>query len=321
MNKTYYTVNNWLIDLPSGSVLHLITGERKRLGAYQLRLLDLLQQNAGKIFTREELTDLVWERRVIGNNSLPNAIHALRAALEDDGKQQRIIRTIPKRGYVLEPEYCRKVEREEEELNLGSELPAQYETERAFQVPPPAPPPPTFAPPTPPEAPTPTETLTLPQTLTPSVTALPASLNHSTVLLFAVLVIAFFLGALGYQAAHRNPPSVAQEIAKNVYSHIHLFVILDTHGDLPVQEKTYLQLKESFYILDQQLKSKSTQMSVFYHSVNQTLNYTFRLRTPCEEKILAMQIDHARSNPALLNNLILSETRRKLNEMASCNTP
>uniref|UniRef100_UPI00289B4E63 winged helix-turn-helix domain-containing protein n=1 Tax=Scandinavium sp. TaxID=2830653 RepID=UPI00289B4E63 len=115
MNKCYGSVNNWLIDFPSGSILHLVTGERKRLGEYQLKLLDALMQGAGKILTREELTNLVWERRVIGNNSLPNAIHALRAALEDDGKKQKIIKTIPRKGYVLEPQYCSFVEKDEAE--------------------------------------------------------------------------------------------------------------------------------------------------------------------------------------------------------------
>ncbi len=74
-------------------------------------------QDAGKIFTREELTNLVWERRVIGNNSLPNAIHALRTALEDDGKNQRIIKTIPRKGYLLEAEYCCVVEKDEDEVS------------------------------------------------------------------------------------------------------------------------------------------------------------------------------------------------------------
>uniref|UniRef100_UPI0028A201C7 winged helix-turn-helix domain-containing protein n=1 Tax=Scandinavium sp. TaxID=2830653 RepID=UPI0028A201C7 len=123
MNKRYGSVNNWLIDLPSGSILHLVTGERKRLGEYQLKLLDVLMQDAGKIFTREELTNLVWDRRVIGNNSLPNAIHALRAALEDDGKKQKIIKTIPRKGYVLEPEYCSFVEKDEAEVNEAEPAP------------------------------------------------------------------------------------------------------------------------------------------------------------------------------------------------------
>ena len=62
-------------------------------------------------------------------------------------------------------------------------------------------------------------------------------------------------------------------------------------------------------------------MSVYYNDENQTLNYTLRLYNICQQKVLAMQIYHSRSNATLLNNLILSETRRKLNEMVPCKTP
>jgi len=103
---SHYVIHNWLIDKDSGSLIHQLTGEKRRLGEYQFKLLLTLAQHAGKTLTREELTSLVWERRVIGNNSLPNAVHALRVALEDNGKQQRIIKTIPKKGYILEAEYC-----------------------------------------------------------------------------------------------------------------------------------------------------------------------------------------------------------------------
>lgn len=110
-----YLIYHWLIDTESGSLLHQKTAERRRLGEYQLKLLLALAENAGKILTREELTALVWERRVVGNNSLPNAIHALRTALNDDGKKQRIIKTIPRKGYILEAEYCRTLSPEEQE--------------------------------------------------------------------------------------------------------------------------------------------------------------------------------------------------------------
>lgn len=115
MNRRYLSVNDWVIDHHSGSICNLITMEQKRLGEYQLKLLDILAQNAGQILTREALTAQVWERRVIGNNSLPNAIHVLRVALEDDGKKQQIIKTIPKKGYLLERDYCRLIEKEDNE--------------------------------------------------------------------------------------------------------------------------------------------------------------------------------------------------------------
>lgn len=113
MSKTRYSVNNWLLDHASGAIIHHQSGEIRRLGEYQLKLLDCLIDHAGQTLSRNQLTALVWERRVIGDNSLSNAIHALRTALEDDGKQQRVIKTIPKKGYMLDLDYCQLLEAEE----------------------------------------------------------------------------------------------------------------------------------------------------------------------------------------------------------------
>nr|WP_245994976.1 winged helix-turn-helix domain-containing protein [Yersinia hibernica] len=41
---------------------HRNTGETKRLGEYQLKLLTALLQHAGKILSRDEITSLVWQR-------------------------------------------------------------------------------------------------------------------------------------------------------------------------------------------------------------------------------------------------------------------
>jgi DNA-binding winged helix-turn-helix (wHTH) protein len=47
------------------------------------------------------LMSAVWKNRIVGGNSLPTAVHALRVAIDDDGKQQEIIKTIPKKGIYL----------------------------------------------------------------------------------------------------------------------------------------------------------------------------------------------------------------------------
>lgn len=99
-------INHWIIDASSSSLIHQQSGEQRRLGEYQFRLLQVLVQHAGQILSREALNRQVWQRRVIGNNSLPNAIHALRIALDDNGTQQQIIRTIPRKGYILEASFC-----------------------------------------------------------------------------------------------------------------------------------------------------------------------------------------------------------------------
>jgi len=320
MNKHYCTINNWLIDQPSGSILHLVTGESKRLGMYQLKLLDVLLKNAGTIFTREELTTLVWERRVIGNNSLPNAIHALRTALEDDGKQQRIIRTIPKHGYVLEPEYCQVVEKDDKEVNLPSlpppeeedDVPVEGNDDDQIQQP---------------EGVVENELLPVAVELAPAPLEL-VQLQHSEPAAPALAsrwkatltlgVIALCIMTCWYLLANPNSKRAPHELAKGVYSNIHLFTIPEHGGTLQDQASTYNRLKDMYYVLDQELKAKSIKLSVYYNNANQTLNYTMRLYNGCEQKLLAMQIYHWRANPDTFRNLIHNETQRKINEMATC---
>ncbi|GKX56255.1 hypothetical protein SOASR030_23670 [Leminorella grimontii] len=104
--NTHCVINGWLIDSATDSIIHQETKEVKRLGEFQFKLLLILSEHAGAILSKERLNSLVWEKRVIGQNSLPNAIHALRAALEDSGKDQKVIITVPRKGYLLEKAYC-----------------------------------------------------------------------------------------------------------------------------------------------------------------------------------------------------------------------
>lgn len=297
MNKCYDSVNNWLLDLPSGSIFHLVTGERRRLGEYQIKLLSVLMQEAGRILTREELTQMVWERRVIGNNSLPNAIHALRTALEDDGKQQKIIKTIPRKGYLLEPEYCRTVEKEAPGVSPAPEpIPdAEYQAEISVAHQPTAPEPI----PSPPRV----------------------SRGRSILLVVLGLMLAAFVAILFTATLLRNSQGNtlhAQETQSGVYSNIRLFALDHDGNPTWEQDNLYSKLKDSLYILNQRLKAQKTSMNVYYLSENQTLNYTFSLTSRCDSRQLVMTIYHWRIDALRLNNVIVRETRRKLDEMAVC---
>ncbi|MEL4870048.1 transcriptional regulator [Pantoea agglomerans] len=308
MNKIYYAVNNWLIDLPSGSIVSLVSGERKRLGEYQLKLLDVLAANAGKILTREELTTLVWERRVIGNNSLPNAIHALRTALEDDGKKQKIIKTIPKKGYLLEQAWCRSVEHESDDIDLpASTMPAEEEDRS--------------------DASALLAVVSLPEQVEPDASITPEEESGQPVRRFpkwlatlAVLLVVVIVSTLaGWQyATSQGSRLVATELESGVYSNIRIYEISEANRPAMNKEDFYSKIKDTLYAVNQQIKSQSTTMTVYYQSVDQTLNYTFALKSPCDKKQLVMAIYHWRINPIQLNNLILRETRRKISEMDVC---
>jgi len=312
MNRCYRSVNNWLIDVPSGSILHLTTGERKRLGEYQLKLLDILAKGAGNIFTREELTNLVWERRVIGNNSLPNAIHALRTALEDDGKAQRIIKTIPRKGYLLEAEYCCVVEKDEDEVNESDEEPQAAEPQAPV-------PPADNAEPAPGLA-IMSEDVAPVNHPAPAVAAERRPRRIVAFLLVALLSAVMTASACWYLFDGSRDRLTAHEIQPGVYSNIRIYAIETTVEPAYMTANLYSKLKDSLYGLDQLLRLQSATMSIYFNSHNSSLSYSFMLSNACDKKQLAMTIYHWRTDTVQLNNLILRETRRKLNELATCKT-
>lgn len=98
-------VNNWRMDSSLNALIHCETGEIRRLGEYHFILLETLAKNADVVLSRSFLMTAVWKNRIVGGNSLPTAVHALRVAIDDDGKQQEIIKTIPKKGYLFNKNY------------------------------------------------------------------------------------------------------------------------------------------------------------------------------------------------------------------------
>lgn len=296
MNKSNCTVNNWLIVPASGAIRHVVTGEEKRLGAHPLRLLEVLQQHPGEILTHEDLTSQVWEERAVSSNSLPHAIHTLRTALADNGKQQRIIRTLPKQGYVLEAKYFRPL------VSWPPTAPSSAPPE--FDIPPQE------------SRPAAPELSTTPRQETPDIVQPLSYLNGLLITLLFILSIL----CSGYLALTYHNKVGVKELAKNIYSHLRIFALLAPDERVKEPMAIYDRLKESYTRLNQQAKQKSLRMAIYYRSEHHTLNYTFRIYNACEQRVLVMQIDHWRSDTALLNKLIVSETRRKMDEMAPCNS-
>lgn len=99
-------INNWRMDPSLNALIHCETGETRRLGEYHFILLETLAKNADAVLSRSYLCAEVWKNRIVGGNSLPTAIHALRVAIDDDGKQQNIIKTIPKKGTCAIKSMC-----------------------------------------------------------------------------------------------------------------------------------------------------------------------------------------------------------------------
>ncbi len=62
-------------------------------------LLAYLIDHRDRVVSKEELFDTVWHGRIVSLSTLTSRINAARAALGDSGAEQRLIRTIARKGY------------------------------------------------------------------------------------------------------------------------------------------------------------------------------------------------------------------------------
>lgn len=321
VTNTHCFIDGWLIDFQQGSINHRETKEVKRLGEYQLKLLDVLAQHAGAVLSREQLTNLVWENRVIGNNSLPNAIHALRSALDDNGKHQRIIKTIPKKGYLLEKEYCQYetceiineeapfdtdikdtelIEYQTAEHQTGTEIIAEeaYLVDDFKQEEIPA--------------------------KTRKVTAILAKKQKYLFAIAAIILIALISNKilLDYPKPI-SPPDGMSVLRDQVQPYDHIILHHVTKKSTPNQQEPYSvpeRLKESLNKINQHLSNSKTIIHAYYRATDAMLHYTFSIQSACESKELSMNIFHWRVNSQKLNTLVYRETERKLNELVTCHS-
>lgn len=286
-------ISHWKVDTSSSSLIHQQSGEQRRLGEYQLRLLLVLAQHAGQILTRDELNTLVWERRVIGSNSLPNAIHALRVALDDSGKQQLIIRTIPRKGYILEAEYCHFIQHESADDRASEQSGAEPEALAVVPV----------------------------KTLVPVLAeTAPDTPRKRGYLMFSLQLLVVIALSVALFHPYTRPAVSLQELHKGVWSQIRIFQLSHTQRTADSSRENFnTLLGPAFYRLNQQLEQRRVRMDIYYAAAGNTLNYTLKLISRCQRRELAMTVYYWRLDSQKLNNLIVQETERKLNEMADCN--
>ena len=69
------------------------------LGPQVFDLLLHLVQNREHVVTKDNLIDVVWDGRIVSESTLTSHINAVRKAIGDTGEDQRLIRTISRKGY------------------------------------------------------------------------------------------------------------------------------------------------------------------------------------------------------------------------------
>ena len=62
-------------------------------------LLVYLVQNRDRVVSKDDLIASVWSGRIVSDSTLTSRINAARKAVGDSGEDQRLIRTIPRKGF------------------------------------------------------------------------------------------------------------------------------------------------------------------------------------------------------------------------------
>ena len=66
------------------------------------QIFDLLQyliRNRERVVSRDDLISAVWNGRVVSESTLSSRISVLRGVIGDDGKDQRLVKTLPRKGF------------------------------------------------------------------------------------------------------------------------------------------------------------------------------------------------------------------------------
>lgn len=99
MSQPLYTFDRWTLDCSSGALS--AAGREITLRPKSFDVLRFLVENAGRLVSREEVLTAVWPGLTVSEESLTQCVSEVRNALDD--ASQRIIKTVPKRGYLFGP--------------------------------------------------------------------------------------------------------------------------------------------------------------------------------------------------------------------------
>ncbi len=101
-------------------------GQPVQLEPRAAELLGYLLENPGRIITRDELCEHIWDGKAISDAAISTQIRAVRKALGDDREQQKFVKTHPRRGI----RFVGTVERDETERTQSDAPPIYPASER-----------------------------------------------------------------------------------------------------------------------------------------------------------------------------------------------
>jgi DNA-binding winged helix-turn-helix (wHTH) protein/pimeloyl-ACP methyl ester carboxylesterase len=88
--------DNHILDVDRRELRH--AGELIAMEPQVFDLLVYLVKNRDRVVSKDDLIDGVWDGRIVSESTLTSRITAVRKAVGDSGKEQRLIRTVPRKG-------------------------------------------------------------------------------------------------------------------------------------------------------------------------------------------------------------------------------
>lgn len=315
-------VNHWRMDSSLNALIHSSTGEVRRLGEYHFILLETLVKNADEVLSRSFLMSEVWKNRVVGGNSLPTAIHALRTAIDDNGKQQEIIKTIPKKGYLFNKHYISVVESDEksikpttdnsvEHIADGDELQSSLlpeiagiaESTVALQV---------------------IDNVVL-NTSKKTQKHIFADKNHSHKMLFIILGIIIITLPLLTLFHHpftkgmaSDSPSVVKETILNA-DHISLYHLYEESTEKETNARFSSHIHDGLKEIEKLLNQHKSSIDVYYKVSFSKVAMNIIIKNQCNRSWqLALRFNNWQNKDSEMNTIMFQEVETMLNEMPAC---
>src|SRR3954447_5303637 len=62
-------------------------------------LLDHLIRNRERVVSKDDLVNAIWNGRIVSDMALTTRLNAARSAIGDSGDEQRLIKTLPRKGF------------------------------------------------------------------------------------------------------------------------------------------------------------------------------------------------------------------------------
>jgi adenylate cyclase len=112
MSGERYTFEGWTLDCERGALTSQNGDIALRPKSFEV--LRFMIENAGRLLSRNEMLNVVWPGITVTEESLTKCVSEARNALGDS--EQRIIKTVPKRGYVFAASVSRERRRERDAI-------------------------------------------------------------------------------------------------------------------------------------------------------------------------------------------------------------